>query len=612
MQPLDLSDHAPWKRRYRVPVVGATQIAANNPSRGLAVCNQTGIYQLYAWAVPTGSLRQITDDPAGEVFGGISPDGRFIYYLEDDGGNEIGHFVRVPFEGGSAEDITPDMPPYASFSISQSLNGTLLGFTTAGKDGFNLYTMPAAPDGTLGRPQLLYHSSKRAVGPMLSHNADYAVIATVEHSQYNELSLMAFHIASTERQQTVRVLREEAGSIKPVGFSPLAGDTRFLANTDVTGFNRPVIWDARTGDRIDIPLADLDGDVEAWGWSDNARRILLCLLHQAVYQLYVYDLDSSLLHRLAHPGGTFSSGYFAPGGGEIFVNWQNATSPPQVIALDAETGRMTRTVLTVPLPDNNHLPPSRPWRSVHFVSSGSTPIQAWLATPKGEPPFPTILHTHGGPTAVMTETYHAEAQAWLDHGFAWMSVNYRGSTTFGREFEQAIWGRLGHDEIDDMAAAVHWLIQNGLSQPDAVLVAGRSYGGYLTLQALGRRPDLWAGGMATVAIADWGLMYEDQAETLRGYQRSLFGGTPDEVPEQTRASSPMTYVDAVRAPLLVIQGRNDTRCPARQMEAYEAKMRAAGKDIRIHWYDAGHSSKAMEQNIEHMALMLQFAYRVLG
>ena len=85
-------------------------------------------------------------------------------------------------------------------------------------------------------------------------------------------------------------------------------------------------------------------------------------------------------------------------------------------------------------------------------------------------------------------------------------------------------------------------------------------------------------------------MYEDQADTLRGYQRALFKGSPEETPEATARSSPISYVDAVSAPLLVIQGSHDTRCPPRQMIAYEEKMKAAGKDITIEWFEAGHGS----------------------
>ena len=155
-------------------------------------------------------------------------------------------------------------------------------------------------------------------------------------------------------------------------------------------------------------------------------------------------------------------------------------------------------------------------------------------------------------------------------------------------------------------------MDNKIAQPDAVLLTGGSYGGYLTLQALGRRPELWAGGMAGIAIADWATMYEDEAESLRGYQRALFGGAPDEVPEATRKASPITYADQVNAPVMVIQGANDTRTPARQLKVYEEKLKSLGKQIEVHWFNAGHGSRAQEQQIEHQELMMNFAYRVLG
>lgn len=607
IKPLDLSDDAPWKARFRVPVVGFTQIARMNPKVGIAVTNRSGIFQFHAWDVEGSTLlHQLTHQPAGVIFGGISPDGKYVYYLHDQQGNEIGHFVRIPFEGGEPEDITPNLTPYASFAISQCLSGRLMGFTAAGRDGFLIYVMPVGDDGTLEEPQLIYHSTRLTNGPTLSYDGDYAVIATTERSQYNDYSLMAFHLASDATEQKVLVLQEEDGSIRPVGFSPVPGDTRLLAFTDVTGFDRPLIWDVKTGDRIDLPLNNMEGDIRPWDWSPDGKKILLYQLVQAKFQLYIYDLEHSTLQKLDHPGGTYSFGYFYDEH-EIFVGWQDATHPAQIIALDVETGRQTRVVLPA-----GETPAARPWKSVSFTSSGGQSIQAWLAVPEGEGPFPTILHTHGGPTAVQTENFYASAQAWLDHGFAFMSVNYRGSVTFGRQFEHAILGKLGSVEVDDMAAGYEYLVRNGIAQPDAVLLTGGSYGGYLTLQALGRRPELWAGGMAVVAIADWKLMYEDQAETLRGYQRSLFGGTPEQLPEQHAASSPVTYAEQIKAPVLVIQGENDTRCPARQMHVYEDKLKSLGKDIKVHWFDAGHGSRANEQNIEHQELMMRWAYRVLG
>ncbi|MEO0397554.1 MAG: prolyl oligopeptidase family serine peptidase, partial [Cyanobacteria bacterium P01_A01_bin.137] len=346
-------------------------------------------------------------------------------------------------------------------------------------------------------------------------------------------------------------------------------------------------------------------DVVAWDWSAQ-DMILLCQTYQAQEYLYVFNLETSELRSICPESGTFSGGEFLPNG-HVLVNFTNSSHQTRTLEIAPHT-QPDITQARLPI---DAIPASDTWRSVSFPYTDGTTIQAWLATPSGEPPYPTILHVHGGATAVVTDCFSAGTQTWLDHGYAWLSVNYRGSVSFGKAFERAIWGNLGNPEVEDMVAARLWLLQAGIAKPDAILVTGGSYGGYLTLQALGKYPDLWAGGMAEVAIADWFLMYDDQAETLRAYQRSLFEGTPTDKPELHQAASPITYAEHIKAPILVIQGRNDTRCPARQMQAYETKLKSLGKSIQIHWFDAGHGSNAIDQQIEHQTLKLQFAYSVL-
>lgn len=602
---LQLGEAALWKARYRAPWIAYTKLAKAAPERGMAVSNRSGTYQLYAWDVPAGELRQLTSRPTGQASGTISPEGRYIYYLDDKAGNEIGHYVRVPFEGGEPEDITPEMPLYSSWVLEVAHSGRDLGLMIANANGFHSYLLDLGTDGSIGVPRHLYTGKKLAFGPYLSATADIAVLATTERSEMQHFNLLALDTSSGE---AMGELWDGADtSLQPSDFSPVAGDPRILATSNRSGDNRPLIWNPRTGERTDLDLGDLAGEVLPLDWSHDGKRVLLCAFNGAVQQLYVYDIEDARLTRLSHPGGTYAPNgtYFGPDG-EIFAQWQDSIHPPQVIALDAETGEQTRVVLSA-----GDVPPGHAWKSISFTSSDGQEIQGWLGLPDGDGPYPTILHTHGGPEAVTTEQFSPMSQAWLDHGFAFLSINYRGSTTFGREFQQKIWGGPGHWEIEDMAAAYNWLVNNGVAHSGQVFLTGGSYGGYLTLLGLGKRPELWAGGMGQVAIADWTMLYEDEAETIRGYQRALFGGTPEEKAEAYAAGSPITYVEQVRAPLLVIQGRNDTRCPDRQMEVYEARMKALGKPIQVHWFDAGHGSYVMEQQIEHMELMLKFAYEVL-
>lgn len=603
-----------WQRRFRAPVVLWTQSAALTPDHGVAVTNPSGVFQLYAWDVAAGNLRQLTNRPEGMLFGWISPDGRYVYYLDDARGDEIGHFVRVPFDGTSEsvpEDVTPSLPLYASSGMELSRSANLLAFIAPDDEGFHVYALDLAPDGKPGAPRKLYTSQQLLAGLAVSYDGTCVAFGSAE--RHGNLNLTAIAIDARSGDRIGELSDGPEGRIEPLSFAPLAGDSRLLASTNASGEQRPLFWNPRTGERTDLLLADLEGEVAPLDWSPDGSRLLVCEFAQARQQLLVYEVASGTLRRLAHPNGTY--GFMGVGdmyfgsNDSIYTPWQDATHPAHVLALDATTGATLRTLLAA-----GEVPPSRPWRSISFPSSDEREIQGWLAVPEGAGPFATILETHGGPTAVQTEEFLPRAQAWLDAGYAYCTINYRGSITFGRDFERQIWGDLGHWEVEDLVAARAWLVAQGIARSDQVLLTGASYGGYLTLLGLGKRPELWAGGMALVAIADWAIQYEDSAETLKGYQVAIFGGTPQERPELYAAASPITYVERVRAPVLIIQGRNDTRTPARPIQLYEQRMHALGKPIEVIWFDAGHLGAAAqtEQSIGFQERMLAFARQVLG
>ena len=606
---LQLDDSAPWKQRFRAPVAVWTHLAPANLRRGLVVSNASGKYQLHAWDVVSNALRQLTDRPTGILDGVLSGDGRYIYYLDDRQGNEIGHYVRIPFGGGEPQDITPDLPPYSSWFCASTGSGGHFGFLVADAEGQSIYHMDTRANGDIGTPRQLFHSRKMTFGPYHSFGGEIAVVVTTERTEMQHFNLLAFDSGSGA--QIAELWDGPEASLEPLGFAPRPGDLRLAATTNRSGVKRPVVWNPSTGERIDIALPELSGEVFPLDWSRDAQCLLLCQFTQAVQQLHLYDLTTHRLTRLKHPSGTFGffagpGTYFGPGN-EIFAQWQDATHPPQLIALDARTGEKTRTVLAA-----GAVPPGYPWRSITFPSSDGQMIQGWLGVPEGTGPFPVILHTHGGPESVATELFLPSSQCWMDHGFAFLTINYRGSTTFGREFQEKIWGNVGYWEMEDLAAARHWLVSEGIARPDAILLTGGSYGGYNTLMGLSKWPDLWAGGIALVAISDWTMMYEDSADTLKGYMAALFGGTPQEKPEQYRISSPITYAEQVKAPVLIIQGRNDSRTPSRPVEVYEQTLKELKKSVEVHWFDAGHLGAGVERDIQNLEIMLRFAYRVLG
>jgi Tol biopolymer transport system component len=172
-----LDNSAPWKQRFRVAFIASARIARLEPTRGLVMSNRSGVYQLYAWDVLTGELRQLTDRFEGLQYGLISPNGRHVYCFADTKGNEIGHCIRLPFEGGEAEDITPDMPPYPTFGLGLSGQGNLLAFTTAAADEYQVYAVDIGLSDALAPPRLICRSKNLILPPCLSYDGRIAVVA---------------------------------------------------------------------------------------------------------------------------------------------------------------------------------------------------------------------------------------------------------------------------------------------------------------------------------------------------------------------------------------------------------------------------------------------------
>jgi dipeptidyl aminopeptidase/acylaminoacyl peptidase len=154
-------------------------------------------------------------------------------------------------------------------------------------------------------------------------------------------------------------------------------------------------------------------------------------------------------------------------------------------------------------------------------------------------------------------------------------------------------------------------VAGGLADPDRLVLTGGSWGGYLTLLGLGTQPDAWTVGVAAVPVADYVTAYHDEMEALKALDRTLLGGTPEEQPERWRDSSPITYVDQVRAPVHISAGMNDPRCPIRQIENYVARLTARGAEHEVYRYDAGHGSLVVEERIKQVAMEIRFALRHL-
>ncbi|MEZ4733646.1 MAG: hypothetical protein R3E79_41645 [Caldilineaceae bacterium] len=490
VSPLQTDEAAPWKARFRLPVLFQPQVAAANPVRGLVVSNKdVDAFQLYTWDVPTGGLQPLTDRPDGTIAGWISSDGRYVYYLDDQKGDEHGHVVRISYTGGAPQDLTPAMRPYTLRGFELSHAGNLLAFMAVSADGYQLIAIDLAADGAPGAPRCIYQSTWETWEALLSAQGELVAIQSTERARgMRRYSTVV--VDTTTGQPLGELWDGPEQSVEPIAFAPVTGDFRLLLTSTRTGFNRPVLWNPYTDERTDLVLAELAGELRPVGWSPDGEQILLWHINGGIEQLYLYDLATQRLIKLAHPSGAFgdfkATAFFAPNG-EIWASQEDAAHPPRLLALDRATGALKGTVLTA-----GASVPGHSFRSVTFPASDGQLVQGWLGVPDGTGPFPTILDMHGGPHVMRSNYYDPEAQAWLDHGFAFFSINYRGSTSFGRSFQEKIWGNIGHWELGKIwwRRATGWWARGlliGRHLPPRRLLWRLS-----DPVGLGKRPDLWA------------------------------------------------------------------------------------------------------------------------
>ncbi|MGP3924626.1 prolyl oligopeptidase family serine peptidase [Streptomyces sp. 8N616] len=585
-----------WEKRFRAPRVGLPDWAEDAPDRSLFVSNATGTYELYAWDRATGAQRQATDRPNGTTDGVLSPDGAWIWWFSDTDGDEFGVWLRQPFEGGQDEPATPGLEPSYPAGLALGRDGTAVVGRSTDEEGSTIHVI--RPGG--GGPVEIYrHRQSAGVGDL---SYDSALIA-IEHTEHGDAMHSALRVVRLDGT-AVAELDDTKGGIEELGlsclgFAPVDGDSRMLVGHQRGGRWEPMLWDPVTGEETALAI-DLPGDVGA-DWYPDGSALLIEHSHQARSELWRYELATAELIRLETPAGTVSGAAARPDRSVEYL-WSSAALPP---AVRSTTGR---TVLD---PPGFKAPGSVPVTDAWVEGPGGR-VHALVQKPEGEGPFPTVFDIHGGPTWHDSDAFAAGPAAWVDHGFAVIRVNYRGSTGYGREWTDALKHRVGLIELEDIAAVRAWAVGSGLADPARLVLAGGSWGGYLTLLGLGTQPDAWALGLAAVPVADYVTAYQDEMEALKAMDRTLLGGTPEEVPERFEASSPLTYVDKVRAPVYISAGVNDPRCPIRQVENYVRRLEERGVPHEVYRYDAGHGSLVVEERIKQLRLEIDFAERHLS
>ncbi|WP_295102742.1 prolyl oligopeptidase family serine peptidase [uncultured Microbacterium sp.] len=535
----------------------------------------------------------------------LTADGQWVIDLDDDGGSEVGGLVAFAVDGSERVALTPGRAPYVVRGLESSYDGSHLVVTVVDEDGFHVLVIPAAP---WGEPRVVYSNPIEAWYGQISPDGSLVSVDTTAHNPGIRRPMLTVVDGATG--ETVATLDDlPAGPVRGVRFAADAGDDRLLLNTERSGFSRPAIWNVRTGERQDFDLPELAGEVVPVDWHSPTGRILAVHVEEGIHRLIeIHESDG--LARTVLEGGSFAdpdvadlhpfqwASYYAPDGAirAVRSSWD---VPLHIDEVSADGG-------TAPLIEPAPAPAGHPLASAMVESADGTRVQLWWARPEGAEPRGTVLEIHGGPMLVTVDSYNPSAQAWLDAGFAYASLNYRGSVTFGRAFREGFWGAGGDREIEDVAAAIAWLREQGLADPVSTFITGASYGGHMTLLSVGRLPDLFAGGLAHVAVADWTAAIAAMNPAVRSVWSSWVP------PEMVERFSAISYLDDVTASVWINQGSIDTRTPIIGVQRYVDELGAQGGDVVLDIFEGGHEPTGLEAAAVDQRRMHQLALRTLS
>ncbi|MGE0843255.1 S9 family peptidase [Pseudonocardia sp.] len=560
---------------YRAPRPGPD-------GRSLAwICDRDGRPRLYVGELDAGSVVEPhgfvptdlddPDLPAADVDGvAWSPDGSWLACQLAPGGGERTRVLLVSPDGARRHEIAPGAAAVVLGSWSPS--GSHLGVTIYGEGrGEGQACLVDLRDGT----STVLASGPAAVVCAVSGDGHRVV---VRHGRRGDRRLELVDLRTGVRVELVPggatvadarfgvtggmvYLHTDAGRDRPALLAvPL--------NAGRPGIASPVA--ERSHDDLDLVALDPAGARAVLVWNVDGRS-----------EAEMLDLRSGMLSPLPDAAGdVVTDAAFTRDGGGLLLASEGPTVAPHlslVPLVDGLPGTEADAVLPPAPDDEDDAPDLLVTPTLHeFRADDGLTLTGWLFRPRGTlGATPTLVWLHGGPEAQERPVFQPLFQALAAAGIAVFAPNVRGSAGFGQAFSRADDVALRFAAIDDVRAVVDFLSRSGLADPARIGVAGRSYGGYLTLAALVRYPDLFRVGVDVCGMADLETFYARTEPWIAEAATTKYGD-PRTDAELLRRLSPIHLIDRLTAPLLVVHGRHDTNVPVCEPEQVVAALRERG------------------------------------
>jgi dipeptidyl aminopeptidase/acylaminoacyl peptidase len=559
-------------------------------ARLLVASNIPGTHQLYLLPSRGGELEQLTDF-AEPVSGLFLPDGRVLVEI-DAGGNERTQLYVL--DEGSLEELVVD-PRFVH--RTPGVGGEVLAYSTNRRNGVDFDVVSRKLES--GEEHVFEIGGNCSVESVSRDGSKVAVERVGAEAGDGDIYLCDTRTGAIEH------VTPHEGAAEYVSVDWL-GERVLLATNE----GRDTFAIVVDGELVHESEWDLDCRV------DEAGRNLLVLANEDGYsRLTLHDpVTGELRTDVPLPGrGVVEHPLFSPDGSLLAFSFSSPVEPHDVYLY--EIGGETLTRLTTSpraIPADALVEP----KLHRFESFDGESIPVFLFEPEGPGPFPVVVTVHGGPESQwrpwFAPSFGPLTQYLVARGYAVAAPNVRGSTGYGKRYEHLddIEKRL--DSVADLAALHAWLSARPGIDGSRAVVYGRSYGGYMVLAALALQPELWAAGIECVGISSLVTFLENTSPYRRAAREREYGSLERDHAFLVEAS-PMTHIDAIRAPLLIQHGRNDPRVPVSESEHIHAVL--AGKGIPselLIFEDEGHTVEKLPNRIELFTRMTEFLDRVLG
>ena len=571
---------------------------------------------LNLWVAPfdaPGHARALTDERDRPIRAGWwSPDSRTLLFAADRDGDGNARLLGVDVATGVQRVLTP--PAHARIvATGRRASDTLLVALDAPEGGRQ--QLWRLEPGT-GRLELVL--ANEADDPDEAWIADDALVPRFARRTAADGRVQWHRVVDgrTTDEVIATIDPGDAFATHPLG---LAADGRTLYWLAARGRDTAALlaqdvatggWRTLAADpRADIETVLLDpgsGRPQAWVRPD-AREAIVALAP-------AFARDLAVLRHAAGPAGRIEITSRSDDDRRWVVAIDRVAAPLRTMLYDRDRRRLVPFYIGRAALADAPLVPMRP---LTIRARDGLPLTAYLSRPAGGGAAPLVLLVHGGPWERDAYGYNSVHQWLANRGYAVLSVEFRGSTGFGRRFLDAGDGQWGRAMEDDLLDAVAWTLAHGVARPGRIAIMGASYGGYAALAGLAFSPDAFACGIDLAGPADLSALLDAIPASWTSYRAQMLRrvGDPSTADGRARleAVSPLAAAGRIARPLLVVAGANDPQVPVEESTRLVAALAARGAPVTALVFPReGHGLVRTGDDLAFRAVAENFLARCLG